>query len=191
MAYEAGNLILLAHGADRKLYKYQTTVDTLRTITSANKTYFGVIEGGLDATDLMWVKGSDAEGMFRVSAVGTNSTTVTLEPVNEVFALPTASTTANLVPYGIFRSTASGSTLTFTLDMPLGIGAKKILAVTLSTALTVQTASTAVGSIDSTGVSILFNAANQAVELTAFSTANWTITARSQPGTAIIGPVTA
>ena len=188
MAYSASKLLLLAHANNRKIYNYETTADTLKTIASATATtYFGVIEGGLDVDDHLYIKGSDAEGAFRVSAVGTNSTTVTLVPLGAAVG-EVAVTTGALPPYGVYHSTrASGDTSI--LDMPWGVGQEVRIVNTVSTSWTINSASTTAGAINSTMVSILINAPNQSVHLIGESTSRWLVAGVSQPGTAIIGPL--
>ena len=189
MAYDAALLINLGPaGRNRKMFNYETTADTLKTIASATATtYFGVIETGLDVDDLLYIKGSDAEGNFRVSAVGTNSTTLTLVPLGAAVG-EVAVTTGNLPPYGVYHSTAASGQISI-LDMPWGVGQEVRIVSSVSTSWTINSASTAVGSFNSTGVSILINAPNQSVHLIGESTARWLIAGQSQPGTAIIGPL--
>ena len=176
--------------ANSKIVFFQTTADTLRTIASATATtYFATYGALLNLGDLVYARGSDGQGMFRVTSADA-STAPTLTPVSDVFAIPTASTTANLVPYGTFLSTTAGATQTHTLDMPWGPGQiKRLMSIGASTALTINTASTSAGAINTTMNTILFTAAGQSVELLGVSTSQWVSVGQSQPATAITGPV--
>ena len=176
--------------ANNKFVFYATTSDTLKTIASATATtYFATYAALLNSGDLIYARGSDGQGLFRVTSADA-STAPTLTPVSDVFAIPTASTTANLVPYGTFLSTTAGATQSFVLDMPWGPGQRKeLISIGASTAVTILTASTAAGAINTTMNSIVFNAASQAVELLGVSTSQWVVVSQSQPATAITGPV--
>lgn len=174
--------------ANNKFVFYATTADTLKTIASATATtYFATYGSLLNSGDVIYARGSDGQGEFRVTSSDA-STAPTLAPIGAVYALPTASTTANVVPYGVLRSTSTAAT--YTLDMPWGPGQVKHIYVDNSTAVTVLMASTAAGSINSTGVQILFNEANQSAMLVGVSTAKWFLAAHGvHSGTSIVGPV--
>ena len=176
--------------ANSKIVFFQTASDTLKTVASATATtYFATYGALLNSGDLVYARGSDAQGVFRVTSADA-STAPTLVPVSDVFAIPTASTTANLVPYGTFLSTTAGATQSFVLDMPWGPGQRKeLISIGASTAVTVLTASTSAGAINTTMNSIVFNAAGQAVQLLGVSTSQWVVVSQSQPATAITGPV--
>lgn len=176
--------------ANSKIVYFQTTADTLKTIASATATtYFATYGALLNLGDLVYARGSDGQGLFRVTSADA-STTPTLTPVSDVFAIPTATTTSNLVPYGIFLSTTAGATQVHILDMPWGPGQRKqLITIAATTELTVNTASTAAGAINTTMNTIVFNAANQRVELLGVSTSQWVVVSQSQPATAITGPI--
>ena len=176
--------------ANNKFVFYATTADSLKTIASATATtYFATYASLLNQNDFMYVRGSDAQGTFRVTSAD-GSTAPALAPVGEIFALQSAiSSTANVAPYGLILSTLA-STSVITLDSPWGAGQTCSFSHTgPSTAVTLVGASTVAGFFGSTSLQILFNATNQAVSLRARSTAGWEVVGRAQPATAIVGPV--
>lgn len=174
--------------ADNKVHFYATTADTLKTIASATATtYFATFADTIDQGDVLYARGSDGQGLFRFTSTNA-STSPTLAPLSDVYSLPTATTTSNIPPYGVFRSTSTAAT--YTLDMPWGPGQVKHLYVDNSTAITVLMASTSAGSINSTGVQIAFNETNQAAMLVGVSTAKWILAAHGvHSGTSILGPI--
>lgn len=176
--------------ANNKFVFYATTADTLKTIASATATtYFATYASLLNQNDHLYIRGSDAQGTFRVTSTD-GSTTPTLAPVGEIFALQSAiSSTANVAPYGLILSTLA-STSVITLDSPWGPGQTCSFSHTgASASVTLTGASTVAGFFGSTSLQILFNAPNQAVSLRARSTAGWEVVGRAQPATAITGPV--
>lgn len=170
---------------------YRTTGDSLKTITSGTaSTYFNPYAAQMDAGDTLSVEGSDAQGMFKVASKSTAGA-ITVQPIGDIANIVSGATSANLAPYGAFHSTTA-STTTYTIDMPIwGVGeTKRIVHTGASTAVTVVTASTSAGALNSTGVQILFNAANQAAILMAPSTSQWLLAAHGvHSGTAIVGPI--
>ena len=179
--------------ANNKFVFFATTADTLKTVASATATtYFATYGAMLNLGDVVYARGSDAQGLFRVTSADA-STAPTLTPISDAFALSTtnstASTATSLPPYGTFLSTITGTTQVFSLDMPLGPGQRKqLIHIGTSTAFSINTASTAAGAINTTMNTILFNAPNQAVELLGVSTSQWVVLNQSQPSTAIVGP---
>ena len=198
MAFNAANFHRLSHvGANISHFVY-TSSETLLAVTSATSpTFFAFPSNStgniipLSTGDLIFVDASDGQQMFRVTTIASStsspySTAVTL--TGAVAPLEIAVTTGTLTPYGFYHSTAA-SGQTAILAMPHYAGQMVVLANSVSTSWTINTASTAAGSINSTMVSILINAPNQSVTLLGESTARWLVVGQSQPGTAIIGPL--
>ncbi len=75
MAYENGSLVLWAHGNDKKLFRYDSSTDTLETINTAG--YFNNTDDSirLTAGDLIMVVASDATATLKVASVTSGSVT--------------------------------------------------------------------------------------------------------------------
>lgn len=202
MAFLASGFHRVPHvGGGISHFVYKTTGDTLKTVASATATgYFAYPQNStgninpLSTDDLLFIMASDARGWFKVSSIASStstpfSTAVTLEGVSPILPSEISmSTGTNLVPYGFHHST--GTTQTFTLDMPWYAGQEVTIMTTTSTSMTVLMGSTTAGSISSTGVQVLLNLAGQSVTLIGESTAKWLVKSYGQhSGTAIIGPI--
>ncbi len=82
MSFDISNLALIAHGANRKLYSYVTTADTLATVRASG--YFGqdATSGQqssdmLDANDVIMATATDGHQNLRVDSI--SGTTITTE----------------------------------------------------------------------------------------------------------------
>ena len=82
MAFNIANLVLQSHGNNKKVYRYDTTADTLATVKASG--YFGKdsttgqqCSDMLDAGDMIMVSATDGFKVLRVDTI--SSTTVTTE----------------------------------------------------------------------------------------------------------------
>lgn len=95
MAFESANMVLMAHGANFKAYKYESTSDSLATIEADD--YFDGYFDQLRVGDVLTVKGSDGSRMYTVTTSSSSAVLVTpFEGQNKVFAHD--STTSMNVP---------------------------------------------------------------------------------------------
>jgi hypothetical protein len=175
MAYAASGLVLWAHGADRKLFQYNSSADTLATIAAAGYFHNVTNLNRMAAGDVIYAVGSDQSAWLKVSAVSAAGSVTTVGAA-KTDAVVTASTGSTLPGYGeiIISSTAAQA---YALPAPV-IGAElTILKTSSSTA--VQTVSATLGGTAATiglsGVTLTFSAADQSVVLRGVSATKWQI----------------
>lgn len=175
MAFSATGLVLLSHGNDKKMFRYDSTADTLATINTAG--YFNNTDDNIRmvAGDLIYVKASNTTAVLVVSSVSSGSvTTAVAESVvyHEDIAGSTATLTASAT--GITNLTSTG-VQTVALTIPFAGAYKSIIKTGASTAIiTVTSGSTAV-TFNGTNTNLTFDAAGEAVVLTGLSATRWAI----------------
>jgi len=93
MAYANGSLVLWAHGNDKKLFRYDSSTDTLATINTAG--YFNNSDDNLRMAvgDLIMVVASDATATLKVDSISSGA--VTTSTVADI-----TSTTAEAAEHG-------------------------------------------------------------------------------------------
>lgn len=125
MAYAASGLILLAHGANEKIFKYVSSADALATIIAAD--YFLDSYEQFQAGDLLIIEDSGGLVSFwRITAASSTTVTVAQASGGVVANSETVSaTTTVLAGTGVTRLTAT-ATKTFQMAAPT-LGAMKIL----------------------------------------------------------------
>ena len=99
MAFNSANMVLMAHGNNVKLYKYESTSDTLATIEAAD--YFDGFGDQLRVGDVLMVKGSDGSRMYTFTTAASTDVAITAyEGQTPVFA-HSLSTSINVQADGV------------------------------------------------------------------------------------------
>lgn len=170
MALSKTDLVLWAHGNDKKVYTYTSTADSLATIEA--DAYFDDVAGYFTTGDLLYAGASDGVRWYEVTATATDIALSHFDSKNDV---DTASSSANIKNYGVSQLNDS-SAAAFTLDAPFAGVEKSLIQTTTSThGQTVTTNSTGV-TLDVAGSRTLtFNGADDSVILKGLTATRWGI----------------
>lgn len=187
MSFSSTGLILLAHGANEKIFKYVSAADAIATIMAAD--YFLTRYEQFQAGDLIIIEDSTGELFFaKVSAA--SSTTVTLQAVNSNGAVETISLTTSVISaHGITHLTF-GASKTVQLAAPYA-GARKVLTKTTGASTIVVTVSATDASANFDGgtkQTLVFTMTGSAALLFGVSATRWVVVGGSALA-ALVDPV--
>ncbi len=159
MAYTASDLVLLAHGADKKFWRYDSSTDLMTTISAAGYFANTTILNRMSVGDTILVFASNTQKWLRVTAVsatgsvttvtlyGDVGTALTIGTTSGATTLSTPSTTLEVPAGVIFLSSSSTQSGQWTVAPPLPGTEIKVFRLTSSTAIFTLHLSTANGTI--------------------------------------------
>lgn len=174
MAFDTADLVLLAHGNDKKLFYHDAnnSSDSLATVVASGYYNNNDDDIRMVAGDLIFVKASDATAMLEVTSVSSGSVSTQIADQSAVAAHESASTSANLSAVGISQLEATGGA-TYTLDAPFAGAIKYLIRTSTSgSAINVDTATTSI-TYEGTNDRAVFTNAEDALVLVGLSATRW------------------
>jgi len=178
MAFVNSDLVLLAHGNDKKLFYYSSTSDSLATIYAAG--YFNNTDDDIrmSAGDMLSVKGSDGVATLEVTAVSSGSVS-TREIGGGNSVINTGSTTTTLAETGIVKLTGTTIGTHNLTSSPAAGGRVTILNAGVAAHVITTTGTLMIGSTGADTVTL--GGIGSGIELLAASTTQYLIVGSVQP----------